>query len=300
MVLGGQEGPQYQTLGSGIKNLLTGGAGLPPQLGGSSTLQDAINYAKNAGLDYVGSKLNIPGSGSGTGTGQYPPVNWKGPLAIGTAIGAADYITRSDDKMPEQLAIDPSRFATAEAAMADPNLRFKPQEQYTLKDGGRIGYADGGIKTVSMETGQENTLEELYQDFIAQGFSPREAAKKAKQVYSDMQIDLAQGGRVAAQEGGLMNLGGMEKDYRQEGGFVPIGGEEKADDVPARLSKNEFVFTADAVRSAGGGDIDAGAEVMENLMNHLEAGGGVSEDSQGLEGAQAMFANTQRLQNRII
>ena len=68
--------------------------------------------------------------------------------------------------------------------------------------------------------------------------------------------------RVMAQEGGLMDLGGMEKDYRQEGGFVPIGGEEKADDVPARLSKNEFVFTADAVRSAGGGDIDEGAAVM--------------------------------------
>ena len=110
----------------------------------------------------------------------------------------------------------------------------------------------------------------------------------------------AQGGRIGAQEGGLMNLGGMEKDYRQEGGFVPIGGQEKADDVPARLSKNEFVFTADAVRAAGGGDIDAGAEVMERLMENLEAGGKVSEESQGLEGAQEMFANTQRLQNRII
>jgi len=110
----------------------------------------------------------------------------------------------------------------------------------------------------------------------------------------------AQGGRVPAQEGGLMNLGGMEKDYRQEGGFVPIGGQEKADDVPARLSKNEFVFTADAVRAAGGGDIDEGAAVMERLMENLEAGGKVSEDSQGLEGAQAMFANTQQLEKRII
>ena len=36
----------------------------------------------------------------------------------------------------------------------------------------------------------------------------------------------AEGGRIGAQEGGLMNLGGMEKDYRQEGGFVPIGGKE--------------------------------------------------------------------------
>ena len=106
--------------------------------------------------------------------------------------------------------------------------------------------------------------------------------------------------RMGAAEGGLMNLGGMEKDYRAEGGFVPIGGKEKADDVPARLSKNEFVFTADAVRGAGGGDIDKGAEIMENMMKSLEAGGEVSEDSQGLEGARSMFANAQQLQKRII
>ena len=106
----------------------------------------------------------------------------------------------------------------------------------------------------------------------------------------------AQGGRIGAQEGGLMDMGGMEKDYRQEGGFVPLGGEERADDVPARLSKNEFVFTADAVRAAGGGDIDAGAEVMENVMENLEQGGQVSEESQGLEGARDMFATAQRLE----
>ena len=60
---------------------------------------------------------------------------------------------------------------------------------------------------------------------------------------------MAMGGRAGfAEGGGIMDLGGMEKDYRAEGGFVPIGREEKADDVPARLSVNEFVFTADAVR----------------------------------------------------
>jgi len=106
------------------------------------------------------------------------------------------------------------------------------------------------------------------------------------------------GGRIGAEEGGIMDLGGMEKDYRQEGGFVPLGEEEKADDVPARLSKNEFVFTADAVRAAGGGDIDAGAEVMENVMQNLEEGGEISEESQG-QGAQGMYDNMQQLQSRI-
>ena len=94
----------------------------------------------------------------------------------------------------------------------------------------------------------------------------------------------AYGGRIGAKEGGIMpllNLGGMEKDYRQDGGFVPIGRREKADDVPARLSKNEFVFTADAVRNAGGGNIDKGAQRMYNVMKNLEAGGEISEQSQG-------------------
>ena len=117
------------------------------------------------------------------------------------------------------------------------------------------------------------------------------------------------GKRVKAQEGGIMetevademiDMGGQEKDYRETGGFVDLGERERADDVPARLSKNEFVFTADAVRNAGDGDIDRGAEVMENLMRNLEAGGEVSEDSQGLEGAQAMYDQQQMLQSRMI
>ena len=102
--------------------------------------------------------------------------------------------------------------------------------------------------------------------------------------------------RTPMEEGGIMDLGGMEKDYRAEGGFVPIGKKEKADDVPARLSVNEFVFTADAVRNAGGGDIDKGAEVMENMMKNLEAGGEVSEESQGMQGARDMFQTSQSLE----
>ena len=114
--------------------------------------------------------------------------------------------------------------------------------------------------------------------------------------------------RVAKQEGGIMetevaeemiDMGGKEKDYRETGGFVDLGRKERADDVPARLSKNEFVFTADAVRAAGGGDIDKGSEVMQNMMDNLEAGGEISEESQGLEGAQAMYDQQQMLQSRI-
>jgi hypothetical protein len=74
-----------------------------------------------------------------------------------------------------------------------------------------------------------------------------------------------------------MNEGGVpELDYRDEGGFVPpIGIKERADDIPAMLSNNEFVFTADAVKNAGGGDPNIGAQKMYTLMKRLESGGRV-------------------------
>ena len=68
-------------------------------------------------------------------------------------------------------------------------------------------------------------------------------------------------------------LGGLpiEADMRYTGGFMPYGAVEKADDVPARLSKNEFVFTADAVRAAGGGSVQKGAKRMYDTMKKLES-----------------------------
>ena len=72
-------------------------------------------------------------------------------------------------------------------------------------------------------------------------------------------------GEMRINEGGV-----MERDYRDKGGFVPVGIKEKADDVPAMLSKNEFVMTADAVRGAGNGSIEKGAQRMYDLMKQNE------------------------------
>jgi hypothetical protein len=80
----------------------------------------------------------------------------------------------------------------------------------------------------------------------------------------------ANGGITGLKDGGMLNFGGREMDLRT-GGFVPIGKKERADDVPARLSKNEFVMTADAVRAAGGGSVNEGAKRMYEVMNNLEA-----------------------------
>ena len=215
----------------------------------------------------------------------------------------------------------------------DPSLRFLPKPKFVdnfyAADGGRAGY-DGGGKVcfpadspavkdlmgsmqprafvsnggpIELASNMENdrTLENLFQKYLDMGMSEIEAEKAARDEFDRMSegIKTLNKRRATAAEGGLMDLGGFEKDYR-EGGFVPLGAEERADDVPARLSKNEFVFTADAVRNAGGGDIDKGAEVMQNMMDNLEAGGNISEESQGMENpAQEMFDQAQMLESRI-
>ena len=182
----------------------------------------------------------------------------------------------------------------------------QPEPVAMAANGGRIGYANAGPVV------DEETMAMIV-DMNSRGIdmptisSITETPVEVINAILSSLTQEADGGRIGKQEGGIMDteasemidMGGMEKDYRETGGFVEMGGKERADDVPARLSKNEFVFTADAVRNAGGGDIDKGAEVMENLMNNLEAGGQVSEDSQGLEGAQAMYDQQQMLQSRI-
>jgi hypothetical protein len=97
---------------------------------------------------------------------------------------------------------------------------------------------------------------------------PFEKARDIKNVFENRLVNVkANGGIIGLMGGGMPS---MEMDYRG-GGFIPVGAKEKADDVPARLSKNEFVMTADAVRAAGGGSVNEGARRMYELMNSLEA-----------------------------
>ena len=163
---------------------------------------------------------------------------------------------------------------------------YLPYETYAA-NGGRIGYADAGPVDLSKN--------KVYQKWVQRYETNPDSPLVTMHEKADVFKNFYERNKNSRAEGGIMDLGGMEKDYRAEGGFVPIGREEKADDVPARLSVNEFVFTADAVRNAGGGDIDKGAEVMENMMKNLENGGRVSEESQGNTGAQEMFSVSERI-----
>ena len=146
------------------------------------------------------------------------------------------------------------------ARQNDPQFRFLPPAEFTG------AYAEGGTPV------SDDDLEKMVRDFNKQADmtgNPLMTLEELKKILGK-DIKKARKYKVGKAEGGIMNLGGMEMDLRG-GGFVPLGAKEKADDVPARLSKNEFVMTADAVRAAGGGSVDKGADKMYKMMKDLEA-----------------------------
>ena len=160
--------------------------------------------------------------------------------------------TRFRQFTPEQMA---------ETYAATEPVEFTEQRE-SADTGGRIGFSNG-----TPDKSKEYDFEDYLKDRkrIDEFFDRQ---KKFKEFEKDMER-FKKPREISAANGGLMNLGGNEMDLRG-GGFVPIGAKERADDVPARLSKNEFVFTADAVRAAGGGSVDRGADLMYKTMKQLE------------------------------
>jgi hypothetical protein len=141
--------------------------------------------------------------------------------------------------------------------------------QLGLRNGGRVGFEMGGDVSPT-DSDEEGMGGVIYYDEEGKPISQKEAMeyfnRQAEEEYRQKN-NKAMGGIISLMGGGMPS---MEMDYRG-GGFIPVGAKERADDVPARLSKNEFVMTADAVRAAGGGSVNEGARRMYELMNNLEA-----------------------------
>jgi hypothetical protein len=222
-------------------------------------------------------------------------------IAAATALTSLLSKDEEEDEDLDQISSREDKSGLREQMATYKPFRFELQSPYRLAaNGGRIGYEEGGninpadlpmsresLPTYEdIETGEEveypyenkerssapdidAELFQMYLDAIGSGKIPRSTTFDQ---YKELMGEKASMGpeRTMANEGGLMNLGGNEMDLRG-GGFVPLGAKEKADDVPARLSKNEFVFTADAVRAAGGGDVDRGANLMYKTMKNLES-----------------------------
>jgi len=221
-------------------------------LGGGTFFGKSLPFLKNTGGFAFGNILPNLGGIMGLKSGKDALLgNTLKVGALGTILGGAleGYGTEEEDTtIGGERNVEALR---AKLTQAYRNLRF-PEEQipglvendlaeYTMgaggyAEGGRIGYALG-------DRAEQNAM----------------------------------------QASGIMNLplnqnpaGVTELDLRDSGGFIPpVGVKEKADDIPAMLSNNEFVFTADAVRGMGDGDVNKGAQRMYDMMKKLENGGRV-------------------------
>jgi len=244
--------------------LLSGGAagGLGSMFGKAKGLGSLISGlgSKISGMSTLG-KLGLIGGVSGLG-------------GLMAARGQQEEEDEEDFYRGEGLDID--RIVRL-ARMNDPQFRFLPGAEFTdaYAEGGEVmnpmtmfglSLLDKGSEMGMEEMKKQKKLMELLQKLRMT--DPDKELRKRGELEELRRIEAEK--RINKAEGGIMNLGGMEMDLRG-GGFVPLGAKEKADDVPARLSKNEFVMTADAVRAAGGGSVDKGADKMYKLMKGLEA-----------------------------
>jgi hypothetical protein len=147
--------------------------------------------------------------------------------------------------------------------------------------GGRIGFNSGsedyGKLIDAYEKGIDVMEGESLTDYINRIRASENRANGGRIGYamgSDDLVDQASG--IMDLPKRVNNAGVKELDLRDSGGFIPpVGVKEKADDIPAMLSNNEFVFTADSVREFGDGDVNKGAQRMYDMMKKLEKGGRV-------------------------
>ena len=321
---GGQFGLGNSVLGQNLlgtsvsgMDLIDGGAkqGLLGQLGITG------GYGANLSSGILGSIL--PGKDTLTGLGL--------GLGAGMLFGGQKPPAQNPGETPAQYQARVDEWkATLNRGLTNPTLsaanspanQFVNNPFYTQRraEGGRIGYAGGGIGNIINQATKESffgtpamanggRMHYGFGNFVSSssvaepvsggstggesglgGMLGRlieqhpEMFKRQKDISSltpeelqalldQQRANVAQGG-VPTGEPRQNNQGVSEIDYRRKGGFVPpIGVKEKADDIPAMLSNNEFVFTADAVRNAGRGDPNLGAKRMYKLMKHLEAGG---------------------------
>jgi hypothetical protein len=242
-----------------------GTAALGPEFGGAATqgiLGIGGQFAPMSGALASGISNLIPSSFSNlmpTGVGDLVSKYGTSALisgaagALGGALAGgvpqqepgesdADYQNRVNQyKLTYQQGVSNPLLSITNAPLnLYPNNPFYAQRR---AEGGRIGYQEGGIGDLIKQTTQ--------QEFFGNNM-------------------LAAGGVPTRKN----PAGITELDYRKKGGYVPpIGIKEKADDIPAMLSNNEFVFTAKAVRNAGRGNVNKGAQRMYGLMKQLEAGG---------------------------
>jgi hypothetical protein len=212
-----------------------------------------------------------------------------GRIGYNEGTGDPTYTGNNMEDLPRGLQIDTttSNPMPAEKSLKE-NLEFVKETKGGVSPSTTM-YMFKMYLDEALEKGQ--ITKEKYNKMLMPFFG--KASEGVTRDFERYEEKMANGGRMgfamgnpeenAVQASGIMDLplnqnpaGITELDLRETGGFIPpVGVKEKADDIPAMLSNNEFVFTADAVRGMGDGNVNKGAQRMYDMMKKLENGGRV-------------------------
>jgi hypothetical protein len=263
------------------------------QMASSDAYVKLVEYFESLGYDYdAASELAYEAFKSGGNTGGMP-----GGFAEGGKVMVASH--SGNDDLAEQL------FEEFLGMGMTPNQAAAAVRDYF--NSSKMGMAEGGKVMVASHSGNDSLSEQLFEEFLGMGMTPDQAAAAVRDYFNSSRMGMEDGGKVVPMlpegvfykgkakdypgaskaikdalkknrekkaEGGLLGLkkGGVpaEFDYRG-GGIIEVGSKPKADDVPARLSKGEFVLTKKAVDGIGNGSNREGAKVLYQLMDKLEA-----------------------------
>ena len=286
-----QQPRQMYGLGSLVKSVTKG------VKSAVSGVKDFVKSDAGKALGLAALAFGIPGAPGALGGGLFGRASMFGPA---TGLFGKQGIAATLGAIPGASSVS--------------NLFTKKAGERTLGDVAKVfagGSLLGGLLSQAEETGDPEgitrnvgalkiKLADAYRNQRTFADAEDEEAAIAQQVErdtaeyaQDMARGYAQGGRIgyalgtpernAINASGIMDLplnqnpaGVSELDLRETGGFIPpVGVKEKADDIPAMLSNNEFVFTADAVRGMGDGNVNKGAQRMYDMMKKLEKGGRV-------------------------
>jgi len=254
-------GPAAGLRTSGLGNFLFGGA--TKMLPGATA---AMKGAAVSSPGIFGAAKNFLG-GLSTGT------------KLGIAGGLATYLGSQgmEQEEIEEVQRDPGKlriylrdyFSKLNPNASDAEIKeFVETNVSEYATGGRVGFKDGKNMMMASAPDPADSLNDLSQMLFGKNLD-----ELTDDEYEALQEKARDSLAVGGMPTGIMRTnqaGTIERDYRETGGFVPVGIKEKADDVPAMLSKNEFVMTADAVRGMGDGSIEKGAQKLYDQMKRLE------------------------------
>ena len=285
-------GKLVKSIGKGVKKivkspvgkaaLLIGGAGLAgfgPAAGlrgsalGQALFGGATKFLPGATAAMKGAAVTTPGI-FGKAASMFGNLSTGTKLGLGGAFASYLMSTGASEEEVEEIKRDKGKlsiYLKDYFTKLNPNASDEEVDEFVATNtseyatGGRVGFADGSYTFEQFMQDKGKVDSYMNQEQMRKLYEKMMREKKIR----EQRTLVAMGGMPT----GIMRTnqaGTIERDYRDEGGFVPVGIKEKADDVPAMLSKNEFVMTADAVRGMGNGSIEKGAQRLYDQMKRLE------------------------------